>query len=106
MWVGRKMLNLLYDLKLTMTPFREFSSIISMTKVEVFIISKIICRVDPVLQHNLARYYLLIWFGGMIYTGNIHEVLILMVPSLWFTDFPLASDKFHSQYLPVFVFQS
>ena len=35
MWVGRKMLNLFYDLKLTMTPFREFSSIISMTKVEV-----------------------------------------------------------------------
>ena len=29
-----------------------------------------------------------------------------MAQSLWFNDFPLTSDKFHSQYLPTFVFQS
>ena len=29
-----------------------------------------------------------------------------MAQRLWFNDFPLTSDKFHSQYLPTFVFQS
>lgn len=29
-----------------------------------------------------------------------------MAQSLWFNDFPLTSDKFHSQYLPTFVFKS
>ena len=53
------MLNLFYDLKLAMTPFKEFSSISSVAKVEFLIGSEnYLSRPDPVLQHNLARYYL------------------------------------------------